>query len=57
MSGQSWKEAVEEIAGPEPKAAVYKFNSNSSDSSRRKLPPGWFEENKAHGAYDGEVME
>ncbi len=65
MGDQSWKQAVESLAGTPPKPIVYRFNGGTpsqvaASRRRRKLPWGYFEEEKLHGAYklnvvDGEI--
>lgn len=61
MSGQSWKQAVEELAGPEPPLTVaYVFSGgNTSDAThtnpkKDRNPRGVFFERRLHGAYDGD---
>ena len=59
MSGQSFKQVVEELENINTREIVYRFNSNiparskrsSQNPMKRKLPPGWFEEKKFHGDY------
>ena len=50
MSGQSWRQIVEEIGGPEPLPVVYNFSHGRTDS-------GVFKERKLHGAYLEDPIE
>lgn len=59
MSGQSWKQAVEDLAGPEPPLTLaYTFsggegaNTVPSEDKKKRLS-GVFFERRAHGAFDG----
>jgi len=61
MSGQSWKQTVDDLSGPAPKLTLaYKFNSadapehpDETGVKPKKLPKGVFFEREKHGAWDG----
>ena len=60
MSGQSWKQTVEELSGPEPALTkAYVFSGGQSDNNRtavgdpkKKKPDGTFYEREKHGAFN-----
>ena len=62
MSGQSWKQTVETLAGPEPSLTLaYQFSGSGTnnddkqlvDNKKKKIPDGVFVERKLHGVFTG----
>lgn len=63
MSGQSWKQTVDDLSGPAPKLTLaYRFGNagapenldeQAKNSGVKKLPKGVFFEREKHGAWDG----
>jgi len=59
MSGQSWKQAVEDLAGREPSFTLAYVFSGGEDvdvplsEDKKKRLSGVFFERRAHGAFDG----
>ncbi len=67
MSGQSFKQVVEELDDPREEPVVYRFKGNmrargprmlrNARRPRRLLPSGYFVERKTHGAYKLTVVD